>query len=95
MKRLLALLCSLALNQFSMDEYNGYFRIVTTENVTHYFNGGGIASAEQEKTRNHLFVLDESMNIVGSIEDLARGESMSVSFPGGIYDIDATSTDIC
>ena len=64
------------LNQFSMDEYNGYFRIVTTENVTHYFNEGGIASAEQEKTRNHLFVLDESMNIVGSIEDLARGESI-------------------
>lgn len=62
------------LNQFSMDEYNGYFRIVTTENVIHYFNEGGIASAEQEKTRNHLFVLDESMNIVGSIEDLARGE---------------------
>ena len=71
------------LNQFSMDEYNGYFRIVTTENVTHYFNGGGIASAEQEKTRNHLFVLDESMNIVGSIEDLARGESIySARFMG-------------
>lgn len=71
------------LNQFSMDEYNGYFRIVTTENVTHYFNEGGIASAEQEKTRNHLFVLDESMNIVGSIEDLARGESIySARFMG-------------
>ena len=25
------------LNQFSMDEYNGYFRIVTTENVTTLF----------------------------------------------------------
>ena len=71
------------LNQFSMDEYNGYFRIVTTENVIHYFNEGGIASAEQEKTRNHLFVLDESMNIVGSIEDLARGESIySARFMG-------------
>lgn len=49
------------LNQFSMDEYNGYFRIATT---TH---GGN-------KSLNHLFVLDKNMKTVGSLEDLAKGE---------------------
>lgn len=73
------------LNQFSMDEYNGYFRIVTTENVIHYFNDGATASAEQEKTKNHLFVLDGAMNVVGSIEDLARGEQIySARFMGDV-----------
>lgn len=73
------------LNQFSMDEYNGYFRIVTTETVIHYFNDGETASAEPEKTKNHLFVLDGAMNIVGSVEDLARGERIySARFMGDV-----------
>ncbi|MFH0837288.1 MAG: beta-propeller domain-containing protein [Candidatus Aenigmatarchaeota archaeon] len=49
------------LNQFSMDEYNGYFRIVTTT------SWGDSAS-------NHLYVLDDSLNMVGKVEDLAPGE---------------------
>jgi uncharacterized secreted protein with C-terminal beta-propeller domain len=122
------------LNQFSMDEYNGYFRIATT---TTSFSGGGFvatstmagsgiaaqatsqeqiaqvaepvtakvtAEAElqqempteepvqtvepiteptpvrpvptQPATLNHLYVLDEGMNIVGKLEDLAKGESI-------------------
>ncbi len=54
------------LNQFSMDEYGGYFRIATT-------TGGG----------NHLYVLDDDLEIVGSIENLAPGESIySARFMG-------------
>jgi len=50
------------LNQFSMDEHNGYFRIATTTNQW------------TETSLNHLYVLDEGMNIVGKVEDLAKGE---------------------
>ena len=53
------------LNQFSMDEYNGYFRIVTTE---------GFVWDEAAPSKNHLFILDGGMKQVGSVEDLAAGE---------------------
>ena len=60
------------LNQFSMDEYNGYFRIATTE---------GVAWDEAAPSKNHLFILDGGMKQVGSIEDLAKGERIySVRF---------------
>ncbi len=49
------------LNQFSMDEYNGFFRIATTKLVT---NG----------TENELYILDMDLNIVGELEGLASGE---------------------
>lgn len=62
------------LNQFSMDEYNGYFRIATTE---------GIAWDEASPSKNHLFILDGSMEQVGSVEDLAKGERIySARFMG-------------
>lgn len=117
------------LNQFSMDEYNGYLRIATTTDS--WFGGGwgmpwpalavaedraiGVAASdealiekgtpdttetidEEEKevpieetmpvpdtpwvpemitereTSNNVFVLDENMNIVGALENLAKGE---------------------
>ncbi len=50
------------LNQFSMDEYNGYFRIATT------------TGNWRDISLNHLYVLDEDLKIVGSVEDLAKGE---------------------
>ncbi len=125
------------LNQFSMDEYNGYFRIATTTS-----GGGGIImprpmvamertemvqidsfeapvgmavapepestvsaeiSAEEQKrmeemasareipprpperslSKNHVYVLDKSLDIVGRLEDLAPGERIySVRFMG-------------
>jgi len=49
------------LNQFSMDEHDGHFRIATT-------TGWG------DDSSNHLFVLDKELNIVGKVEDLAPGE---------------------
>lgn len=125
------------LNQFSMDEYNGHFRIATTTS-----GGGGIImprpmvamertemvqidsfeapvgmavaseaestvsaeiSMEEQKrmeemtsareipprppemslSKNHVYVLDKSLDIVGSLEDLAPGERIySVRFMG-------------
>ncbi len=57
------------LNQFSMDEHDGHFRIATTLG----FNGV-----------NNVYVLNEdTMNLVGELEGLAPGESIfSVRFMG-------------
>lgn len=53
------------LNQFSMDEYDGYFRAVTTK---------GNSWSENEVSENNLFILDEGMNLVGSLTGLAKDE---------------------
>ena len=50
------------LNQFSMDEFNGDFRIATT------------TGNWRETSLNHLYVLDKDLKIIGSVEDLAKGE---------------------
>ena len=75
------------LNQFSMDEYKGYFRLVTTETEINYsnYNDNEIVPTIEYNTKNHLFVLDGAMNVVGSMEDLARGESIySARFMGDV-----------
>lgn len=57
------------LNQFSMDEHNGYFRIATTSQEN------GMAS--------NVYVLDRNMRITGTLEGLAPGEQIySVRFMG-------------
>ncbi|MCK1999426.1 beta-propeller domain-containing protein [Psychrobacillus psychrodurans] len=62
------------LNQFSMDEYNGYFRAVTTKG-----NNGD----EKEVSENNLFILNEGMNLVGSLTGLAKDERIySARFMG-------------
>jgi inhibitor of cysteine peptidase len=53
------------LNQFSMDEYNGFFRVATTE---------GNTWDEEKPSANHLYILDEKLQPVGQIANLARGE---------------------
>lgn len=62
------------LNQFSMDEHNGYFRVVTTE---------GNMWDDKKPSKNHLFILDENLNTTGSVEGLAKGERIySARFMG-------------
>lgn len=62
------------LNQFSMDEHNGYFRIATT--IGHVSRQGGGSS-------NNIFIFDGDMNPTGSVEDLAPGERIySARFMG-------------
>lgn len=59
-------------DQFSMDESNGYFRIATTK-----------GDNWNSETANNLYVLDQGMNVVGSVEGLAEGETIkSVRFMG-------------
>lgn len=63
------------LNQFSMDEYNSYFRIATTS--------GDIWRSDEYTSKNNLYVLDANLNTVGKVEDLAPGEQIySVRFTG-------------
>ena len=63
------------LNQFSMDEFNGYFRIATTK--------GEPWSSRENTSKNNLYVLDADLKIVGQVEDIAPGEQIySVRFMG-------------
>ncbi|QUG40357.1 beta-propeller domain-containing protein [Psychrobacillus sp. INOP01] len=62
------------LNQFSMDEHDGYFRAVTTK---------GNSWDENEVSENNLFILDEGMKLVGSLTGLAKDERIySARFMG-------------
>ena len=64
------------LNQFSMDESNGYFRIATTKNRTWSRFG-----KESRKSYSNLYVLDNNLEEVGALEDLAPDERIySVRF---------------
>ena len=63
------------LNQFSMDENEGYFRIATTKGAT-WRN-------DESTSKNNVYILDETMNITGKVENMAPGERIySVRFVG-------------
>ena len=63
------------LNQFSMDEHQGYFRVATT--TDHFGREGGVTLT------NQVYILDDALDIVGSLEDLAPGEQIhSARFMG-------------
>jgi len=62
------------LNQFSLDEYNGYLRLTTTVGETWGNNG---------KSRNDVYVLNQNLSVVGSILDLGITERIySTRFVG-------------
>lgn len=66
------------LNQFSLDENQGYFRIATTVN---YWTEDG--SNWQNKSWSNLYTLDAAMQVKGKLEHLAEGERMySARFMG-------------
>jgi len=63
------------LNQFSMDEHNGYFRIATTSEGF-WFNG-------PSNPKNNIYVLDENLRVAGQILGLAPTERIySARFMG-------------
>jgi len=65
------------LNQFSMDEYGGNFRIATTTGQ----NWGWVSRSGQ--SMNNIYVLNGEMKQIGSLEDLAPGERIySARFMG-------------
>ncbi|MQL50805.1 hypothetical protein GFC01_00615 [Desulfofundulus thermobenzoicus] len=55
------------LNQFSMDEYQGMFRIATTSTGNLIFN-------ERPVTRNNIYILNENLQTVGKLQGLAPAE---------------------
>ena len=79
------------LNQFSMDENAGYFRIATTKNRTWSQH----MDSEERQSYNNMYVLDKDMKVVGELEDLARGERIySVRFmQGRAYMVTFKQTD--
>jgi len=63
------------LDQFSMDENDGYFRIATTK---------GYVWNEEDPSKNNLYIFDKDLTKVGEIEGIAQGEEIhSVRFMGG------------
>ena len=62
-------------NQFSMDEHKGIFRIATTS--------GDMWRDDEHTSKNNVYNLDERMNIIGKLEGIAPGERIySVRFMG-------------
>ncbi len=60
------------INQFALDENKGYLRIATTTGDTW-----------SQSSLNHVYVLDADMNVVGSLENLAKTERIyAVRFIG-------------
>ena len=63
------------LNQFAMDENNGFFRIATTT--------GEINRTDKLTSKNNIFILDNALQLTGKVEDIAPGEKIySVRFMG-------------
>ena len=87
-------------NQFFIDEYNGYFRFVTTvtkgiEKRYKFENSDDEVVSYTQVTSAALTVLDSELKKVGEIGDLAKDESVySVRFMGDIaYFVTFRQTD--
>jgi inhibitor of cysteine peptidase len=79
------------LNQYSMDEYNGNFRIATNwynyGTTTNVKSPEGISSSSsttsQPSQLNNVYILNQDLTVVGKLEGLAQGENLhSVRFMG-------------
>ena len=61
-----------------MDEDNGYFRIATTRDRDYIYN---MEDRVETSSYNNLYILDDNLQTVGSVENLAEGERIySVRF---------------
>lgn len=72
------------LNQFSMDEYNGYFRVATTDyNYLRHYETSGV------------YIFDKDMKEVGKVDGLAKNETIrSVRFENDyVYLVTFEQTD--
>lgn len=80
-------------NQFSMSYDGEYFRIATTANNAKI--DGEVVSFSIDDRTNNLYILNNEMEIVGKVEDLAKGELIeSVRFVGNMaYVVTFRQTD--
>ncbi len=83
-------------DQFSMSYDGEYFRIATTLNKTEVSGEwvGDMAISTSDRV-NNLYILNNNMQIVGKVEDLAKGETIkSVRFVGNMaYVVTFRQTD--
>src|SRR5438309_429760 len=71
------------LNQFSMDEYNGYLRIATTYCCSQSGAPMPLAYPSISQQETNVYVLDKSLHIAGKLEGLSPGEQIySARFMG-------------
>jgi len=71
------------LNQFSMDEYNGYLRIATTYCCSQSGGPMPLAHAPVSQQETNVYVLDRSLHSTGKLEGLSPGEQIySARFVG-------------
>ena len=79
------------INQYSMDENSGYFRIATN------WQGETTSSINKQRSAkiNNVYVLDSNLTTVGKLEGLAEGENLhSVRFMGDkVYLVTFKKTD--
>ena len=90
-------------DQFAMNEYNGYFRVITcvdtfeVEEIIDDISGESLGYAYKGAfgETNSVYVLDENLSLVGSIEGLAEDERVySARFMGDIgYFVTFRETD--
>jgi len=78
-------------SQFSMDEYKGYLRVVTTSNFNKYslytdeVRGFTNYRWDENESSNGLYVFDLSLDCIGVVDNLAPNERVySVRFSGDI-----------
>ena len=80
-------------DSFSIDEYDGFLRVVTTIRENDDTSGGvnpllridsaSDASSEVEDSTNALYILDQDLKEIGKLENLAEGEKVySARFMG-------------
>ena len=61
-------------NQFSLDEYQGNFRVATTTDALW---------GTDEETKNNVFILNSDMEVIGKVKNIAPGERIySTRFMG-------------
>lgn len=82
-------------NSFSMDEYQGYLRVVATREYDKIIDEDGDYDVVEWTTENQLFVFNDKMQMVGRIQGLAPGEYVkSARFFGDIgYFVTFRQTD--
>lgn len=88
------------LNQFSMDEYDSTYRLVTTQDgYSQTVVGSGkdatVSWGQTAETSNALYTLSMNLTVLGRIENVAKGERVySVRFDGTIgYFVTFRQTD--
>ncbi len=59
------------LNQFSLDEHNDVLRVGTTLNPRWRFFTN---TNEEQQSKNNVYTLDETLNLLGKLENIAPGE---------------------